>query len=442
MQIYKNANKGYEDAKMNKKRNWSLSLLILLLLFSFTACGGEGIEETEITEIISAAETEYSQEDVTVKSQEEIQIESTELNETIASADIKENLVTKSVEMEVHYIDVGQGDATLIINGDSSMLIDAGNNDKGTKVQLYLEKQGIEKLDYVIGTHADADHFGGLDVILTKFPTETIILSEIRKDTATCRDVWDTMNNKGYKNTTPIVGDTYQLDDAFFTIIAPNKEYSEANDNSVAILLSHGENSFLFTGDAEEESETDIINNGKNIQADVYKVGHHGSSSSSSTSFLEKVQPTYAVISCSDTNSYGHPHSQTLNNLRSIGVQLFRTDEQGSLIATSNGKTLKWNSLATETWQAGESTENSQPHVDVKKEESTPMVETPAIEEPIVEEVATSENGYILNTNSKKFHFMDCGSGGRTSAKNRKDVTDTRENIIAMGYEPCGNCEP
>lgn len=197
-----------------------------------------------------------------------------------------------------------------------------------------------------------------MDVILYKFPTETIILSEYQKDTDTCRDVWEAMKSKGYNNTTPVVGDTYQLGDASFAILAPNDTYSDANNNSIALLLTHRENSFLFTGDAEE-AENDIVCNGENIQADVYKTGHHGSKSSNTMDLLERIKPSYAVVSCSEDNSYGHPHSKTLNSLRGMNVKLFRTDEQGSLIAKSDGINITWNAAPTETWQAGESIENS-----------------------------------------------------------------------------------
>lgn len=158
----------------------------------------------------------------------------------------------------VHFIDVGQGDAILLTCGEDAMLIDAGDNDQGTKVQNYLQKQGVDKLKYVIATHPDADHIGGMDVILYKFDCETVIMTDEKKDTNTYRDVIDTMSIKGYKNTLPVVGDTYSFGDSEFTIVGPSKANEDSNNNSVAILLTHGENKFLFTGDTEEEEESDI----------------------------------------------------------------------------------------------------------------------------------------------------------------------------------------
>lgn len=263
-------------------------------------------------------------------------------------------LPSEASELTIHFVDVGQGDCTLIVCDGEAMLIDAGNNDKGTAVQLYLTKQGVETLKYVIGTHPDADHIGGLDVILYKFDCGTIIMPDKSSDTATYRDVLDAMDSKGYRNTLPVVGDTYTLGSAVFTIVGPSKSYDENNNCSVAFLLTHGENTFLFTGDAESEAESDMLETGIPLDVDVYKAGHHGSSSSSTAVFLEAITPEYAVISCGAGNSYGHPHAEPLNHLREMGVQVFRTDEQGTITVTSDGSTLTWNCSPSETWQSGE----------------------------------------------------------------------------------------
>lgn len=268
----------------------------------------------------------------------------------------KKTLVDANADLEIHFIDVGQGDATLIMCGGESMLIDAADNENGSKVQLYLAKRDVSTLKYVIGTHPDADHIGGLDVILYKFDCETLIMPDVYADTATYRDVLDTMDVKGIENTLPVVGDVYTLGDATFTIIGPVDTYDDRNDNSVCILFKHGENTFLFTGDAQGEAEEDIVNLDIDIDADVYKVGHHGSNSSSSLDLLHKVTPEYAVISCAEDNSYGHPHAEVLNSLRMMGVKVFRTDEQGSIVVVSDGESLAWNCAPTESWQVGERT--------------------------------------------------------------------------------------
>lgn len=270
----------------------------------------------------------------------------------------KEEITVSEEEMKVHFLDVGQGDSALVVHGEHALLIDAGENDKGTKIQAYMEKQGIGEeisLDYVIGTHGDSDHVGGLDVVITKFDCENILLPNTDKNTDSYADVLDAITYRNYTITNPKPGESYSLsDEVSFTIIAPNEYYAEENNRSIGFVLQHGENRFLFMGDAEEISENDTINKGWNIQADVYKVNHHGSKSSSSERFLDAVEPTYAVISCGEGNDYGHPHATTLNQLRAKNVKVFRTDEQGTIIATSDGTKITWNVPESDSWMSGE----------------------------------------------------------------------------------------
>lgn len=335
-------------------------------------------------------------------------------------SEAKKQPTTTTSNLEVHFIDVGQGDATLIKSGDSAMLIDAGENDKGTLVQNYLKNQGVKSLDYLIVTHPDSDHAGGADVIITKYDIDTVIYPNCEKDTQTWQDVVKAMDYKRYKVTEPVVGDTYKLGDAEFTIIAPNDDdYEESNNYSVGILLKHGDKIFVFTGDAEEDAEHDILDNHINIAADVLQVGHHGSKSSSTVGFVKKINPEYAVISCAENNEYGHPHAATLNTLRINKVKLFRTDEQGSLVATSDGKKITWNAAPTETWKAGEPTKGNNDWTDIKQD--------------------SIHTSYILNTKSEKFHIPSCGS---LPTVNRSDSTLTRDEIVSQGYSPCGRCKP
>lgn len=268
--------------------------------------------------------------------------------------EIQESRVKNGEVLEVHFIDVGQGDATLIKCGEHAMLIDAGDNSKGTALQLYLKKQGVERLDYLIGTHPDADHIGGLDVIITKFDCDRVIMPQVERDTASFRDVVMAMEYKEYENTPPEPGMTYQLGNAVFTIIGPNGSYEDNyNNDSVAIILAYGSTRFIFTGDAESEAEADILAAGIDLKADVLKVGHHGSSDSTSEAFLEAVSPSFAVISCGEGNPYGHPHQRTLNALRKQEISVYRTDEQGSIIALSDGKEISWNCAPSESWKSG-----------------------------------------------------------------------------------------
>ena len=258
--------------------------------------------------------------------------------------DVKKTKPPKSIgNIEIHFLDVGQGDATLIKCGDAAMLIDAGENDKGTAVWSYLKNQEITKLDYVIGTHPDSDHIGGMDVVIYKFQCDNIFMSPHEKDTRSYDDVVQAAKSKNNKITCPKLGETYKLGEATFTIVAPNASYDDANNASIGIYLEFGETSYLFTGDAEYKAEEDILASGYKIDADVYKAGHHGSRTSSSDEFLEKVTPKYVVVSCGEDNSYGHPHAAILNYCRINKIPLYRTDEQGTIVLKSDGKKIEWN---------------------------------------------------------------------------------------------------
>lgn len=347
-------------------------------------------------------------------------------------------------KMEVHFIDMGQGDATLIKCGDAAMLIDAGENEKGTQVQNYLRKQGVKSLDYLIVTHPDSDHCGGADVIITKYDIDTIIYPNYEKDTKSWRDVVKAMDYKGYKVTKPVVGDTYKLGDAKFTIIAPNGDGygDESNNYSVGILLEHGDKKFVFTGDAEEAAEEDILKNGINISADVLQVGHHGSKTASTNDFIKAVNPEYAVISCGENNEYGHPHAATLNTLRAKNVKLFRTDEQGSIVATSDGKKITWNAAPTETWKSGEPTksadkteDSSTSTVTGQKGDSAKQSADPVIEEP-KQETSHDDQGQIVHItkSGKKYHNAGCAS------LSKSDIEVTLGEALSKGLEPCSKC--
>lgn len=332
----------YRYSKRRKKQKRKNLLLLCLFIMGLTA--GVLFGEKEKTGREQETETEYENRNPEAEVEAEADLEAGAGTELLAEAEL----------LEVHFIDVGQGDSVLIKCGENAMLIDAGDNSKGTAVQLYLTKQGVSKLDYIIGTHPDADHIGGLDVIITKFDCDKVIMPEVERDTAAYRDVVMAMEYKGYKNTPPVSGETYQLGEAAFTIIAPNRDYGEDYNNaSVGILLCHGKNRFIFTGDAESEAEEDMLSNGIDLKADVLKAGHHGSSSSGSDAFLDAVNPRYVVISCGQGNSYGHPHAELLNSLRKRGIQVFRTDEQGSIEVTSDGKNLSFNCAPSETWRSG-----------------------------------------------------------------------------------------
>jgi len=243
--------------------------------------------------------------------------------------------------IEVHIIDVGQGDSILIETKDHSMLIDAGENNKGATVLDYLESQNIEKLDYIIGTHPHSDHIGGLDTVIRSIPVSKVIMPNVTHTTKTFEDVLDALKEKKLTITKAVVGDQYTLGPASFQIISPNSEcYDELNNYSVGIKLTFADNSFLFAGDAEKLSEDEMRKNGIDLSCDVMKLGHHGSTSSSSSDFLDAVNLTKAIISVGADNEYGHPHEEILQAMKDRNIEVYRTDQQGTLVFTSDGKTI------------------------------------------------------------------------------------------------------
>jgi len=258
--------------------------------------------------------------------------------------------------IEVHMIDVGQGDSILIETNDYNMLIDAGENNKGATVLDYLEIHNIKKLDYIIGTHPHSDHIGGLDTVIRSIPVGKVIMPNVTHTTKTFEDVLDALEEKKLTITKAVVGDQYSLGLASFQIISPNSEsYEELNNYSVGIKLNFADNSFLFTGDAEKLSEEEMRKNGIDLSCDVMKLGHHGSTTSNSSDFLDAANPTIAVISVGTDNEYGHPHEEILQAMKDRNIEVFRTDQQGTIVFTSDGKTI---SVASDEYKQNEQTMN------------------------------------------------------------------------------------
>lgn len=268
------------------------------------------------------------------------------------SEDTAANIDTESsLSLKVHFLDVGQADSIFITKGSEAMLIDGGNGPDSDKIITYIKSQGVSTLKYIIATHPHEDHIGGLAAVIQSFTIENVIMPDVTTTTQTFEDLLTAIKEKGLTITRPVYGDKYEINGAAFTILAPNNNssYCELNDYSVVIKLVNGSNSFLFTGDAEEQSESEMLfMNSSLLESDVLKVGHHGSSGSTSQAFLDAVNPAYAVISVGADNTYGHPAQTTLDKVAAKGVSLFRTDQQGDIIATSNGNLIVFNTKSTE----------------------------------------------------------------------------------------------
>jgi competence protein ComEC len=246
--------------------------------------------------------------------------------------------------LQVTFLDVGQADAILVQESDYTMLIDAGTNSGSDELVSQLENMNISKIDVLVGTHPHEDHIGGMDAVIQNFEIGDIYMPEVTADTRTFEDVITAIEEKGLEITAPEPGSSFSLGSATCKILAPNSEkYSETNSYSIVIRLFYGETAFLFTGDAETDSEEEILEKMFTLKSNVLKVGHHGSTSSTSEEFLNRVNPEYAVIMVGEGNTYGHPHEETLEALNSAGIKIYRTDLNGTITFVSDGLNLTVN---------------------------------------------------------------------------------------------------
>ena len=255
----------------------------------------------------------------------------------------KQDAVTTSMPVDgnlhIYFIDVGQADSILIQNDDSSMLIDAGNNEDGEDIVKFIKEKGITKLDYVIGTHPHEDHIGGLDdVINSDIEIENILMPKITTNTKTFEDVLDAIENKGLSIKAPEKGYEFKIGEANCKVMTDSiLDKDNLNLSSIVIRLTFGNKSFLFMGDSEKENEETI----SWPKTDVLKVGHHGSNTSSSQEFLEQVLPKYAIIMAGEGNSYGLPKEKIIKRLEDLGTTIYRTDKNGTIEMTSDGNEIK-----------------------------------------------------------------------------------------------------
>ena len=386
------------------------------------------------TEITTEPTTEPSTEATTAPTTEPTTAPTTE---PTAAPTTEPTVAPENSTFEIHFIDVGQADAALVLCDGKAMLIDGGNAEDSSLLYTYLKNHNISHLDYVIGTHAHEDHIGGLAGALNYASVGTAYCPATSYDTKAFGNFVKALDKHGVSITVPSTGDSFTLGSAACTILAVNTDSSDPNNTSIVLRIVYGDTSFLFTGDAERVVEQAILNRGTNINSTVLKVGHHGSESSTSYVWLREIMPQYAVISVGKDNSYGHPTEEVLSRLRDAEVKTFRTDLQGDIICVSDGKnvtfTVERNADADVFGGIGEnSTQQTNP-----PETNPPETEPPASEE-------TKDNGrdYVVNKSTKKFHYPSCSSADDIKESNRWDYHGTREELIDMGYVPCKRCDP
>lgn len=327
----------------------------------------------------------------------------------------------EETSFEVHFIDVGQADAALVLCDGESMLIDGGNRGDSSLIYTYLKQRGLEHLDYMICTHPHEDHVGGLVGALNYATADVAYAPVTDYDSEVFRDFKKYLEQQGREVDVPTAGETFMLGSAEVSVVGPANMDTGSNPNNMSIVLRvvYGDTSFLFTGDAEREEEQGILEAGYEIKSTVLKVGHHGGASSTTYPFLREVQPEYAVISVGEGNSYGHPTEDVLSRLRDADVEVYRTDMQGTVVCVSDGEKVFF--------------------------EPAKLVDTADVSQPVVwqeDTVAVTDTDYILNTNSGKFHYPTCESVFDMKESNKQYYHGGREELEGQGYSPCRRCKP
>ena len=381
--------------KMNKSK-LTLITLIFIVVFMFSSCSSDKV----ITRNTLPKESPISSVETTQSS--------TEQNNTTQDSNSK---------FEVHYIDVGQADASLILCDDESMLIDGGNPEDSSLIVSYLNKHDIRHLDYVICTHAHDDHVGGLSGALSVVSVGSVYAPKTENDIRSYNSFKSKVTAQCLSINNPIPGSNINLGSSIVTFLGPlDENVEDLNDTSIILKITYGKTSFLITGDAERDAEQSVLAQDYDLSATVLKVGHHGSKDSTTYPFLREIMPEYAIISVGD-NSYGHPTKEVLSRLSDAEVEIYRTDLHGDIIVTSNGETV---TIKT--------SKNHKSNVTTTNKETTPIPST-----------NSSNKSYIGNKNSKKFHLKSCHS---LPAEKNRIYFSSRNEAISNHFSPCKNCHP
>lgn len=313
--------------------------------------------------------------------------------------------------MEIHFIDVGQGDSSLIkLDDGRNILIDGGSRSQSDKLVAYLRDKGVERVDYLIATHPHEDHIGGLPTVIENFDIGKVYMPDVTHNTRIFETLLKTIESKGLQVD---VAKGYEKliseDRLSFEILGPNSDsYGNLNDYSVVNRITYGDVSALFTGDMESASEYEVLELGYEIESDILKVSHHGSSSSTVEEFLDGVAPRYAIISAGVDNSYGHPHRETLQKLKARDVGILRTDLDGDIMVTTDG-------VGIEVFKLSGS-------ADTGNLESEPE---------------SGEDSFVANMNSKIYHDSSCNS---LPNEENRIYFDSIEEAKRNGYTPHSVC--
>lgn len=323
--------------------------------------------------------------------------------------------ITTAFAVRVHFMDVGQGDSAFIeLPGNKCMLIDSGEREYADTVINYIKNLGYKTLNYVVATHPHTDHMGCMAEIINAFNIEKFYMPEAVNTSNTFDKMLDALANSQADAIYAYAGNTiFDYDGAKAVFLSPKSpKYSNLNDYSAVVKLTFKNSSFLFMGDAEKKPENEMLTGGYDLKADVLKAGHHGSNTSNTEKFIRAVAPKYAVISVGKENSYGHPHAQTLALFKTLGIKVYRTDENGTVIVSTDGSSYT---------------------IETLKNVIEPNAPNESENNNIESALSPDDTVYITKT-GKKYHSESC-----TMLKSTKIKTTLGE-AINKGLSPCSRC--
>lgn len=410
--------------KMKKINLLALSV-ITSATFLFAGCGSSATENNKVAPnndkpAVESTTTPESDKVVSDK-------------ETKPTTENKEANIQAFKDSEIHFINTGNSDA-ILIKGEKNVLIDGGDNDDETSLVQYIKKQGIKKIDYLVASHNHADHIGGLDSVIDNLEIGEVLVSNGDGDTKTYKDFINSISAKKLSPSVPLANAKFDLGNGAYMQMLNTNGGSDTNEESLVTLYVNGEDSFLFTGDAEEGTEKEILSLVPDV--DVLKVGHHGSKSSTSQSFLDKVNPEFAVITVGKDNKYNHPHKIVMDRLKSDSIKIHRTDECGNVVFKSTGKGVE--TLCKEgsySYRDGE-----------KKEEVKKPVTTPS-NDKVVENKPSNESSSNTSSNNNSSSNSNNSSSDKPVETVKPDPTPAPEQggmvwLSATGekYHSKNNC--
>ena len=346
---------------------------------------------------------------------------------------IEQNQEQTSHDASLHFIDTGNSDAILIQQGEVAALIDGGDNDDEALVADYIKAQGITRLEYVIATHPDADHIGGLDAVISQLEVGKVLVGNGKATTKTYTDFIEAIMDKGLSPSVPLLYSEFPLGEATLKIVSVANE-KDPNNCSLVILYTYGQNKVLFMGDADQsiEKSLDIKQIG---DVDLIKVGHHGSKTSSNFDFMKAISPEYAVITCGTSNKYGHPNKETIETLEKLNIAIYRTDERGDIVLNLTDEEMvlaegKGVEIGTDMGKQAEEKVSEQVSAEEAKEQTIDEV-TPSISSEIT---LTEDTKLYFTVTGKKYHLKpDCSGMKEPIEGTIKDIGDRT---------PCKKCFP